>query len=330
MRKTIVAVVSLLAISLIALASCSEPNNSPDNGTVDSISVRVIDMMDAKTISPTGNVDVSHYKITVKNEAEGINTTSGWLAKGETFTVTNVPAGLWTATVDAYVLNEGNYVKVATATSAETRVSAGESATLTVTLDTLDDSLSGDITVTLKMPSELDDENDVFWYTYSIQGTGQRAGVTINHDTREQGTVGADGLATVSITENLMQGSYLLTVNVYDSAEEATTNVTRTGVDIMRLVAGLEATGQINLDSQLVNEEGFQVQINDKVGDILTPVTTDGKDTYEINAADSQTEFTVTLAEAVPEGFVMDWYVDGVLTEATTADNTAYTLSLAS
>ena len=62
MKRTLVSLLSLLAIALVTLASCSEPNNNPDDSTAKSISVKVVDAMNAKTISPTGAVDVSHYK----------------------------------------------------------------------------------------------------------------------------------------------------------------------------------------------------------------------------------------------------------------------------
>lgn len=84
MKRTLVSLLSLLAIALVTLASCSEPNNNPDGSTAKSISVKVVDAMNAKTISPSGNVDVSHYEITVDNTAEDVHVTSDYLAKGET------------------------------------------------------------------------------------------------------------------------------------------------------------------------------------------------------------------------------------------------------
>lgn len=333
-KKSILSTTVLLLITaMLAFVSCQAPENEvPDSA---SLTVRVADMTSARTISPSGNVDVSHYKITVNNADEDVTVVSEFLAKGETFSVTNVPAGIWTATVDAYVKNgetggDSDYVKVASATSAETRVSSGEETTLTVVLETLDDTASGAVTVTLKMPSELDDLSDAFWYTYTIKGTGQRSDVEIDHSTRESGTTGADGLATISISESLNQGSYLLTVTVYDSADAESTNVTRQGVEIMRLLPGLTATGTINLDSQEVLSGGFKISVTDKVGNLLKPTTSDGQTTYTLDAsADSDTtSFTVTLSQAVPDGFVMEWYVDGVKTEATTSDDTSFAIAL--
>ena len=316
MRRSIVSLFSVLAIVLVALAGCTEPDNTPEAGIAKSITVRVADMTDAKTITPSGNVDVSHYKITVKNAAENINQTSDYLEKGASFTVTNVPAGLWTATVDAYVYNGSSYIKVASASSAETRVTGGEQATLTVTLDTLDDSLSGDITVTLDMPAELDDNGDEFYYTYTIAGTGQRSSYSYTMSTPTKGTVDSSGNGTFTIdadaiSPQLNQGLYLLTVTAFDKATESGSDVVRKGVEIMRLVNGLAASGTINLNSQIVNDEGFQVAITDKIGDKLDL----GSATYD----DFATDTTITIDyNGISTSTPVDVYVDGVKKTATT------------
>ena len=323
MRRSIVSLFSVLAIALVALAGCTEPNNTPDAGIAKSITVRVADMTDAKTITPSGNVDVSHYKITVRNEAEGINQTSSWLEKGESFTVTNVPAGLWTATVDAYVKNgsagtDDDYIKVASATSAETRVTGGEQATLTVTLDTLDDSLSGDITVTLDMPSELDDNGDTFYYTYTIAGTGQRSSYSYTMSTPVKCTVDSSGNGTFTIDADainpkLNQGLYLLTVTAFDKATEGDSDVVRKGVEIMRLVNGLAASGTVNLNSQIINDEGFQVAITDKIGDRLDL----GSASFNDEGFDKDLTVTVDY-NGVSTSTPVDVYVDGVKKTVTT------------
>ena len=302
-------------LCVIPLASCSEPDQSVP-GSAD-ITVRVTDNTNAKTITPSGNVDVSHYKITVKNEAEGINTTSGWLEKGESFTVTNVPAGLWTATVDAYVKNgsagtDADYIKVASATSDETRVEADTQAVLTVTLDTLDDSLSGDITVTLDMPAELDDNGDSFYYTYTIAGTGQRTDYSYSVSSPLQGTTGADGNAVITIDADginpvLNQGSYLFTVTVFDQSTEDASDVVRKGVEIMRLLPGLAASGTVSLDSQIISEEGFQIAVTDKIGDKLD------LGSASFNPSGFSEDLAITLDyNGISTETPVDVYLDGV------------------
>lgn len=331
-KWSITALVAMALAALVLMASCQEPASQVPGSA--SITVRVADATDSKTITPSGGVDVSHYRVTIDNVAEDVHMTSGYLEKDTSFTANNVPEGMWTATVDAYVKNgdagtDSDYVHVATATSAETRVVAGEQAVLTVTLDSLLDSLSGGISITLLLPSELDDEGTSFWYSYSIRGTGQRSGVSISHDERRPARTGADGACTIPISEPLEQGSYLLTLKVFDSADASTTFVERTGVEVMRLLPGLEASGTVNLDSQVISEEGFSIDITDTTGDLLVPRTEDGRSLYEIDATGTLTPFTVTLSEPVPAGFVLQWYVDGDETEAESTDGRSFTMSIA-
>ena len=326
MRRSIVSLFSFLAIALIALTGCQEPQNSIP-GSVDSISVRVMNSTDAKTITPEGNVNISHYVITVINEAEGINQSSGYLAKGETYTVSGVPAGLWTATADAYIKNgntgtDADYIKVASATSAETRVGSGEKAILTVTLDKLDDSLSGDITVILDMPAELNDNGDTFYYTYTITGIGQRSSYSHTTNTPLQGTVDANGNGKFTIDAdvigpNLNQGAYLLTVSVFNQTTETGSNMVRKGSEIMRLVKGLAASGTIDLDYQVINEDGFQIAVTDRIGDRLD------LGNASFNVEGFHKDLTITVAyDGIPVDTPVDVYVDGVV-KSIGADYTA-------
>ena len=331
MRKTHrIIFTAIVSIMLLCMMACQD-GSANLTGTAKSITVVVLDRMASKAITPSGEaVDITHYKITVTNEAEGINETSTWLAKGESFTVSNVPAGMWKATVDAYVKNgsagtDDDYIKVATATSAETRVEADQSATLTVTLDTLIDALSGDITVTLDMPAELDDENDTFYYTYTIAGTGQRSDYSYTMDTPVQGTVDGSGNGTLTIDADalnpqLNQGAYLLTVTVFDQATEEASNVVRKGVEIMRLLPGLAATGTINLNSQIVNESGFQVAITDKTGNLLNL----GNAEYD----DFSTDLTITIDyKSIATNTPVSVYVDGETKNVSTDFTTSVSAS---
>ena len=326
MRRSIVSLFSFLAIALIALTGCQEPQNSIP-GSVDSISVRVIDSTDAKTITPEGNVNISHYIITVVNEAEGINQSSGYLTKGSMFTVSNVPAGTWYAKVDAYIeRGEDTYVKVASDQSEPKTVQAGASTTFELVLDTIDPVASGDVTVTLKMPAALSAESTAFWYQYTITGMTDEE---FSHTSELlSGTTGTEGLATITLDADaigLMQGAYRFAITVQD--KETNPTLTRKGVDVMRLVNGLEAKGTIDLSSY-ESDQSFQMTITDKIGDILTPSILDGQEVYELKSGDDS--LTVTLTEPLSDSQKIVWYVDGELDETVNADEAAsgkYTLT---
>ena len=313
MRRSIVSLFSFLAIALIALTGCQEPQNSIP-GSVDSISVRVMDTTDAKTITPEGNVNISHYIITVVNEAEGINQNSGYLTKGSMFTVSNVPAGTWYAKVDAYIeRGEDTYVKVASDQSEPKTVQAGTSTTFELVLDTLDAVASGDVTVTLKMPTALSAESTAFWYQYTI--TGMTDEDFTHTSALLSGSTGADGLATITLDADaigLMQGAYRFAITVQDA--ETSPTVTRKGVDVMRLVNGLEAKGTIDL-SAYESDQSFSVTITDKIGEILTPEIQNEQEVYSLVDNGGNNTLEVTLAEPLTEGQTIEWYVDGVLDE---------------
>ena len=186
-------------------------------------------------------------------------------------------------------------------------VKAGESATLSVTLDTLLDAHSGDITITLNMPAGLDTESASFYYTYTIAGTGQRSEFSYALPSPQQGTVDASGNGTIVIdadTIGLYQGSYLITVTAFDQATEGASSIVRKGVEVMRLVAGLPASGEISLDSQIISDEGFQVAVTDKIGNRLDL----GNATYDSFAED----MTITVDySAVSTDTPVAVYVDG-------------------
>ena len=279
MKRTLVSLLSLLAIALVTLASCSEPDNAPGNAA--SVSVRVVDAMNAKTLSPTGNVDVSPSKIYIQNEAENITyvstgAASDYLEKEDAYTVTNVPAGMWKAKVEAYVKNENSsdgYILVATA--------------------------------------ELDDEGDSFYYTYTISGTGQRSKYSYEMDTPVMGLTGVNGNGRIVIDADtldpmLSQGAYLITLTIFDKATEAESDIVRKGVEIMRLLPGLAASGEINLHSQIIDEDGFQVAVIDKIGDKLD------LGSASFNEGGFDIDFTITLAyNGIATDTPVDVYIDG-------------------
>ena len=314
MRRSIVSLFSFLAIALIALTGCQEPQNSIP-GSVDSISVRVMDSTDAKTITPEGNVNISHYVITVVNEAEGINQSSGYLTKGSMFTVSNVPAGTWYAKVDAYIdRGEDTYVKVASDQSEPKTVQAGASTTFELVLDTLDAVASGDVTVTLKMPAALDNFGTSFWYQYTIVGmTNEEFSYTSK---LLKGVTSSLGLAYINLnadTLGLMQGAYRFEITIQN--DETSPTLTRKGVDVMRLVNGLEAKGTIDFTSY-EPDQFFGIKVTDKIGNIIAPTTHDGKENYELIPQNGEMTLIVVLAEPLTSSQTIEWYVDGELDES--------------
>ena len=279
MRKNI-CIIALLAAAMLA-AACTNPS-SDLSGTAKSIMVVVNGPVDSKTISPSGDsVDITHYEIRVENSTEGYSRESGMITKGTLFNVPNVPAGIWTATVNAYCKNgTDSYVLIATATSEEVRVGAGDSATIPVTITDLVDALSGNITVTLDMPEGLNTAGASFYYTYTIAGTGQRADFSYVLPSPASASVGSDGTAEISIDPaslNLMQGAYLLTVTVFDQTTEESSSIVKKGVEIMRLLPGLEADGTIQFASDSGSSTG--VDITEDIGEIQIEVVTGYTDT---------------------------------------------------
>ena len=314
--RGIPAVIALVMMLGIFFVSCSEPQQNVP-GSVDTISVRVVDNMDAKTITPEGNVNISHYVITVVNEAEGINQSSDYLTKGSMFTVSNVPAGEWYATVDAYIdRGSETYVKVASDQSESQSVAAGANTTFTLVLDTLDAVLSGDVTLTLKMPTGVFEESSPFYYYYMIDGVADPEYSYIS-DTESllSGNVLADGTATIVINSEsipLPQGAYTFMIAVFknadDSAEPVFGETVWMGMDVMRLVNGLEAQGEINLDYGHGTNSDFDVNITDSIGDLIVPSVVDQKDVYDIPGGDP---FVIEFEKDFADSQKVVWMLDG-------------------
>lgn len=327
MRKRFTSIITVLVVALMALfVSCEQNTSEP---LASSISVRVADQTGARTITPEGNVNISHYVISVHNDAENIHQESGYLAKGAMFTVSNVPAGTWYAKVEAYIdRGSDTYVKVASDQSEPKAVAAGSSTVFDLVLDTLDAVTSGDVTVTLKMPTALSAESTAFWYQYTITGMTDEEFTYTSQ--LAQSTTGADGLATITLdadTLGLLQGAYRFEITVQNA--ETSPTLTRKGVDVMRLINGLEASGTIDL-ATYESDQSFDVTITDKIGDILTPTLEDGKEVYNLDGKDGNASLSVTLSEPLKANETIDWYVDGELDETVNTDEAAsgkYTLT---
>ena len=156
------------------------------------------------------------------------------------FTVSNVPAGTWYAKVDGYINRGESYVKVASAQSDSKVVTSGATTTFELVLDTLDEVVSGDVTVALVMPFELETQGTEFWYTYTIEEMGEGDDLYSFTSQLQKGTTGAEGLASITIDADsigLMQGSYRFSIQVQDAQTAPT--LTKTGVDVQGWQGGL-------------------------------------------------------------------------------------------
>lgn len=233
-------------------------------------------------------MNVSHYVITINNQNTGEIVSSGYLAKGQVFTVANVTVGAWTAKVDAYIQNEkasGGYVRVASATSNPVYVPEKGSATLTVTLDSILDALSGDVTITAMLPSNFTVGSTVYavWSlkgesNYSL-GWDKALTLTVGNGNTVTFTLDADNLLGGS--EKLKQGVWTMTLEVSDSKEESGQTIVKKGVEVMRLLAGLPASGIINLSAESPVDDGLDISVTDQTGDLLqlgsASISTDGE-----------------------------------------------------
>lgn len=274
-RKMLKRMSGLLAAALVLvlmLAGCEQNNEMPVGR---SLTVTVQNASDSKTIGPAGNVNISDYVITLSNGEMTIP--SGYLEKGESFTVTNIPVGMWTAKVDGYVENtaaEGGYALVATATSSPTLVTEGSAATISVVLDKVIEAASGDVTITLKLPVtdfSIGSYAYVTWsitngeITYAITNWNRALSLQVDGDQMASFTLDADNL--LENGEVLNQGVWDITVTARKSRNSSANEYT--GREVMRLLAGLPAEGLVDLSGMDTGEGGFDVTIDTDFGELL-------------------------------------------------------------
>lgn len=314
------AILTIMAVLL--LAGCEQDNQMPVART---LTVSVDDGTGAKTITPEGNVNVSHYVIGVSNGE--ISQSSGMLTKGATYTVMNLPVGTWTATVDAYVENDAaadGYVQIATATSQPFELEAGKDTSVTVTLDTLLQTASGDVTITLKLPSVFE-PGDRAYARWTLKGTDREESIAWSQ--APELLVSDDGTATLVLdadslmgsgTGTLTQGVWTITVEVSDSRTVASQSIVCKGVEVMRLLAGLPATGTIDLSGAGTGEGGLEIE--DQTGGILEPGAVD------VVAEEGVTTITVAYDE-VPLDAEVRVFIDGEEISTSTSTDTYYSVT---
>ena len=311
---------SVLALALaLLLISCNDKQQDVP-GSV-SLTVSVSNAMDSKTISPEGQVDISHYRIIVQNTDQNVSFESDYIPKGTVYSVSNVPAGEWIATAEAYVeRSSGEYLQVATAVSTPKTVEPGSETTINVVIDadSLLDLPSGKVSINIQLPSAL--RGTVFYYQYKITG------LTDTVFSLESGMLSAsssaEGQATIVLdpaTNPLKQGAYVFEVTVQDTASDP--EITGKGVDVMRLLPGLEVTGSIDLDSYNA-DQGFGIKVTDDIGNLLSPVIEGGTEVYTMDMENGNT-LSVTLVEPLSATEVIEWYIDGTLSNSVDDSNAA-------
>ena len=253
MRK----IISTALLALLMVAACANPQISTGAETA-SITVSVSDAS-AKTIAPETS-SATHYRLSLDNAATGTHAESGFLAKGESFVASDVSAGIWIATADAYIKTgsagtDSDYTKIATGTSAETAITGGTNSRISVVIDTFIDAIPGDISITLDVPfSSLE-----IYGRYSIKGVGQREGYSYQQNDTfvipwNNPVLTID---TSEISPALYQGTYIIEITA-SSVEQSLNGIAKAGdvtgndpvvfgAEAIFLLAGQESSGTIML-----------------------------------------------------------------------------------
>ena len=311
MKIGTVAAVMLVLVAFL-FASCEQESPAPTG----SVSIRAVDPMDSKTVTPAGDVDVSHYVFSLWDEKGRNEYSSGYVRSDGEFVASDLVAGRWYVSGEAYVFREAEgYVKVAESEPVEVSVRTGQTANVTIVFDSLIAEVSGDITVTLMLPLEDFPAQSNVYVLYGIDvepDSGSWAEVVPL-------VVGEDGSTELDIPgEGILQGLHMLHVIVSDSDDPSHQTIVRRGADVMRLLPGVPATGKLSFPSfSFADEVGISVV--DMVGDVIVPETADGKTSYSVDVVDGKAEFTVEFAEPLAPGLAVEWYADG---EEVDADET--------
>lgn len=309
----------LIAISLIIWASCS-PDAGDMAGTA-SITVSVLDST-SKTVAPEGNTDITHYLISLHNDAEDIHADSGYIPKGDAFSVSGVPAGEWYASAGAYVSRaDGSYLLVASARTDTKRVYGNQDASFSIVLDSILDELSGDVSLSLVMPPEL--RNGGFRYSWTITGLGERDGYSASYASQEI-MEASDGRAELVIPASdpdgtgsnpLLQGSYLIEFQIYDGSDYGSSTVKRMDADVMRLLSGEEAYGELDFHTDEFFQGELSITVSDLIGNEIRPETSDGETLYELPYKAGGASISISFSDGDLAGYDVAWYLDGAETE---------------
>ena len=305
--------VAVLLFAVLALASCSEPRTS----SAFSVSVNVTpNVFHAKTIgfdeelAANGAAEISHYKVHLFEGAEATGDAyidSDYLEAGNTYRINDITTGEYTFVVDGYIkLATEEYHKIAQSTAQTFRLSPSNNK-VNVTLDGLLEESSGAITVSVTLPDDFIDASGNYNGKLNWRITPMSDMSTpVDQGTVEKDTINGakSGKVYTMTVDSQTAGVYMLFVDAVNDTESDT----KSNADVLRLLPGLAATGEMDLNSLAVN--AFDFTITDKIGTELKLVTSDGKTSYP----STDGTVVITLKEAVGENMKMLWFVDGVTT----------------
>lgn len=269
-RRLFAAALVLLA-AIVAACSCSQDTPAVREG---GISVRVTDLTDAKTIAPDEGGSITHYSLRLSNDG-GVVKENAHIAMAEAAAGVlwqGVIEGSYTVSVTGEsLLSDGTYVTIATA-SQPVSVTMGKTTEVQLVLDRFAPIQSGSVTVDVLLPSSFEGRDVyVLWNLKGgIDGTAQLApegNIPIS------GTV-QDGKVTFTLDpaelgDGFVQGVWRLTVQVSERMDMG--GDVRTGVEQMRLVAGLEAHGTVDMTGDPQTAERVDLEVVDGIGGTLRP-----------------------------------------------------------
>lgn len=276
---------------LLAFSACNPQNEAAGEATL------VVSVEDAtsKLIGPDAeNVDISHYRITVSND-NGAIAVSDLLPKNNAYTLTGLVPGEWDILAEGYVKPDASTDAVKVAGKSESIQLTAGSNPVKITLDKLDETPAGTVSITLLLPPEVVSGSSFqYWYSVvdmsgdEVMSSGSEMAPITGICTGDEGSFDITGIN---------QGSYLLFVSVN------TPEGVVTAVDAMRLIAGLDAVGTLDFSGSSDTptlDTGLTVE--DAIGNMLKLGDMDGM-TFNITGAD--------LEIGLPNAYEYHWYLDG-------------------
>ena len=328
MRKAIV----ILLSAALFLTACSEGMHG------NTITVKVEEagsIASMRAIVPdtdNGNYDISHYRFELyrsDNPADLLSdppagepeAVSGYLGRGEAFTITNVITGeFWKAHAIAYVqTGDEEYIEVADAWSVPTLIAGGNS-TIAVSLRELDEEKkTGKAYITLHLPAGIDDENSSIGYSYTVYRDADTSDEPEEGAYKGEGTlpIKSDLTATLEI-DGLHQGKHLIVVTVYALDKDGSRipeYKEKSGVEALRMLPYKDSYGDMYFTHSEAVNPGLDVDdhigssIDVAIGDISQG--SDGSCSVEVTI-DSDVAYDVLI------------FIDGNRIESIKADTGVY------